>query len=205
MPHPLLPTDPPISEQEAQASFIEEIPELQGKIEIAPYDLAWPARFEGEAATIRRVLGDQALELEHVGSTSVPGLSAKPILDIDLILLDSTQENAYVPALGTAGYKLTIREPHWHEHRMLQRSDPAVHLHVWTLGSPEAARHKIFRDWLRSNEADRRLYGSHKQAIAEQDFRYMHDYNNAKSGLIREILGRALDALPATPTSHQQE
>jgi GrpB-like predicted nucleotidyltransferase (UPF0157 family) len=191
-----MPTDPPISKDEAQASFVGEIPQLQGKIEVTSYNPDWPAQFEGEADRIRRILGDRILELEHVGSTSIPGLPAKPILDIDLVVLDSTNESAYVPALEAAGYKLTIREPHWHEHRMLKRSDPAVNLHVWTQGSPEAARHKIFRDWLRTNEADRRAYGSHKQALTEQDFRYMHEYNNAKSVLIREILARALDALP---------
>jgi GrpB-like predicted nucleotidyltransferase (UPF0157 family) len=124
-------------------------------------------------------------------------LAAKPILDIDLVVSDSRDESAYVPELEAAGYLLTIREPHWHEHRMLRRSGPAVNLHVWTAGSPEAARHKIFRDWLCSNQADRDLYGSHKRAIAEQEFRYMHEYNNAKSEVIREILGRALEASTA--------
>lgn len=196
MPHHLMPTDPPISTQDVQTSFIGEVPQLQGKIEVVPYNPQWPAQFEAEAAAILRILGNEVLELEHVGSTSVPGLPAKPILDIDLVVSDSTSESAYVPALEAASYELTIREPHWHEHRMLKRSAPAVNLHVWTLGSPEAARHKIFRDWLRGNDADRRAYGSHKQAIAEQDFQYMHEYNNAKSVLIREILARALEALP---------
>jgi GrpB-like predicted nucleotidyltransferase (UPF0157 family) len=196
MTHRLMPTDLPVSKEEAQASFVGEIPQLQGKIEVAPYDPIWSVQFEGEAAALRHVLGERILELEHVGSTSVTGLSAKPILDVDLVLLDSANESAYVPALEAAGYRLTLREPHWHEHRMFKRSDPEVNLHVWTVGSPEAARHKIFRDWLRSNEADRGLYGSHKQAIAEQDFLHMHDYNNAKFGVIREILARALDALP---------
>jgi GrpB-like predicted nucleotidyltransferase (UPF0157 family) len=191
-----MPTDAPITTDEAQASFVGEIPRLQGKIEVASYNPEWPVQFEAEAALIRRTLGDRVLELEHVGSTSVPGLQAKPILDIDLVVIDSTDERAYLPALEAAGYTLTIREPHWHEHRMLKRMEPAVNLHVWTLGSPEAARHKIFRDWLRTHEADRRAYGSHKQALAEQEFSYMHEYNNVKSILIREILARALDALP---------
>ena len=199
MPHPLMPTDPPVSKEEVQAAFLGEIPQLEGKIEVVPYNPDWPAQFESEAGAIRRILGDRVLELEHVGSTSVRGLPAKPILDIDLVVHDSTNESAYVSSLETTGYKLTIREPHWHEHRMLKRSDPsspAVNLHVWTIGSPEAARHKIFRDWLRTHETDRRAYGSHKQALAEQQFRYMHEYNNAKSVLIREILARALDASP---------
>lgn len=197
MRHPLMPTDPPVSKEEVQAAFLGEIPQLEGKIEVVLYNPDWPAQFESEAAAIRQILGNQVLELEHVGSTSVPGLPAKPILDIDLVVPDSTNEGAYVPALEATGYKLTIREPHWHEHRMLKRSDPsAVNLHVWTTGSPEATRHRIFRDWLRTHKADRHAYGSHKQALAEQDFRYMHEYNNAKSVLIREILARALDALP---------
>jgi GrpB-like predicted nucleotidyltransferase (UPF0157 family) len=198
MAHPLQPTDLPITEEEARACFVGEMPRLEGKIDVVPYDAAWPAQFAHEAAVIRSALGEQVLELEHVGSTSVPGLPAKPILDIDLVLRDSTRESEYLPPLEAAGYQLTIREPHWHEHRMLKRCDPVVHLHVWTVGSPEAARHRIFRDWLRSNETDRRLYGAHKQAIAEQEFRYMHEYNNAKAEVLRAILGRALEALPTT-------
>lgn len=194
MPHPLLPTDPPISQEEARASFVGEVPRLEGRIEVVTYDPAWPVQFECEAARLRCALDGKILELEHVGSTSVPGLAAKPILDIDLVVFDSGDESAYVPELEAAGYLLTIREPHWHEHRMLRRSGPSVNLHIWTAGSPEAARHRIFRDWLRSHQADRDLYGSHKRAIAEQDFRYMHEYSNAKSEVIREILGRALEA-----------
>ena len=194
--HPLMPTDGPISNNEAQASFVGEVPRLQGKIEVAPYNPDWHAQFEAEAALIRGALGQRVLELEHVGSTSVPGLHAKPVVDIDLIVLDSTDEESYLPALEAAGYTLTIREPHWHEHRMLKRMEPAVNLHVWMQGSPEAARHKIFRDWLRTHEADRLAYGAHKQALAEQEFTYMHEYNNAKSVLIREILACALNALP---------
>jgi GrpB-like predicted nucleotidyltransferase (UPF0157 family) len=197
MPHPLMPTDPPISQEDAQASFVGEIPELRGKIEVTPYNPDWPAQFEREADAMRRILGSSVLGLEHVGSTSVPGLSAKPILDIDLILLDSADERTYIPKLEATGYILTIREPHWHEHRMLRRLDPAINLHVWSRGSAEATRHKIFRDWLRTNEGDRCTYGSHKQSLAEQNFRYMHEYNNAKSVLIREILARALAAFPA--------
>lgn len=79
MPHPLMPTDPPISTQDVQTSFIGEVPQLQGKIEVVPYNPQWPAQFEAEAAAIRRILGNEVLELEHVGSTSVPGLPAKPI------------------------------------------------------------------------------------------------------------------------------
>ena len=193
-----MPTDAPITTDEAQASFVGEILRLQGRVEVASYNPDWPVQFEVEAANIRRALGDRVLELEHVGSTSVPGLLAKPVLDIDLVVLDSADEQAYLPALEAAGYTLTIREPHWHEHRMLKRTEPAVNLHVWTVGSPEAARHTIFRDWLRVNKADRDAYGAHKRALAEREFSYMHEYNNAKSILIREILARALDALPTT-------
>ena len=87
-----------------QTSFIGEVPQLQGKIEVVPYNPQWPAQFEAEAAAILRILGNEVLELEHVGSTSVPGLPAKPILDIDLVVSDSTSESAYVPALEAASY-----------------------------------------------------------------------------------------------------
>ena len=94
-------------------------------------------------------LGDRVLTLEHVGSTSVPDLPAKPVIDIDLTVADSSDEAAYVPALEEAGFALRIREPRWHEHRCLVSFAPAANLHVWSPGSPEAIRHHMFHDWLR--------------------------------------------------------
>jgi GrpB-like predicted nucleotidyltransferase (UPF0157 family) len=88
------------------------------------------------------------LVVEHVGSTAVVGLPAKPVIDIDLTVADSVDEAAYVPALEGVGFRLVIREPWWHEHRCLVHDDPRCNLHVFSPGAPEPVRHRIFRDWL---------------------------------------------------------
>ncbi|WP_102125784.1 GrpB family protein [Deinococcus planocerae] len=192
--HPLLPDDEPLTAEQAQAAWVGEMPRLTGRVEVTEYDPEWPRLYEREAARLRALLGERVLALEHVGSTAVPGLPAKPIIDLDLSLADSTDEAAYLPILEGAGYRLVLREPDWHEHRMLGGPDTDSNLHVWTLGSPEARRHPIFRDWLRTQGDDRRRYGELKRELAGRDFSYMHEYNNAKAPLIREILARALAA-----------
>lgn len=193
--HELMPTDHPPTQAEVEAAFVGGMPKLTGKIEVREYDPQWPVLYGREAERLRKLLGEKILALEHVGSTSVPGLAAKPIIDIDLSVENSADEDAYVPLLTAAGYRLTIREPDWHEHRLLKGPDTDINLHVWTLGSPEARRHKVLRDWLRENEADRSAYGAHKKTLAHRDYAYVYQYNNDKAGLIREILARALAAL----------
>lgn len=194
MPQDLLPTDLPPGQAEAAASFVGEMPKLTHPIAVVDSDPQWAELYLREAARLRAVLGDKVLELEHVGSTSVPGLAAKPIIDLDLSVSDSADEAAYLPALEAAGYRLILREPHWLEHRMLKGPETEINLHVWTLGSPEAQRHLILRDWLRANAADRKMYGDHKRALAKRPYSYMYEYNNDKAGVIREILARALAA-----------
>ena len=125
--------------------------------------------FEREADRIRAVLGSRALRIEHTGSTSVPGLAAKPIIDILLVVADSADEGAYLPALEAAGYVLRIREPDWHEHRMFKGPDTEVNLHVFSSGCPEIDRVLMFRDWLRTHAADRDLYARTKLALARRN------------------------------------
>ncbi|BDP43028.1 hypothetical protein DAETH_29970 [Deinococcus aetherius] len=194
--HPLLPDDEPLTAEQAQAVWVGEMPTLTGRVEVADSDPEWPRLYEREAARLRALLGERVLALKHVGSTAVPGLPAKPIIDLDLSLADSADETAYVPILEGAGYRLVIREPDWHEHRMFKGPDTNINLHVWTLGSPEARRHLIFRDWLRTHGDDRQRYGELKRELAGRDFTYLHEYNNAKAPLIREIYARALAAYP---------
>ncbi len=107
---------------------------------------------------IREALGDRALRIEHVGSTSVPGLAAKPVIDIDLVVADSSDEDAYVPPLEAAGYVLRIREPDWYEHRLFKGPDTNVNVHVFSAGCEEVERMVAFRDWLRTHDDDRELY-----------------------------------------------
>ncbi|SMB97252.1 GrpB family protein [Deinococcus hopiensis] len=192
--HELMPTDAPLSQAQVEAAFVGGMPKLTSKLQVVDYNPEWPQWYEREAARLRALLGERVRALDHVGSTSVPGLAAKPTIDVDLTLDDSADEAAYVPVLEAAGYRLTIREPEWHEHRLFKGPDTDINLHVWTVGSPEAQRHLIFRDWLRANETDRGAYGEHKKAVAEREYEYAFQYNNGKAALLREILARALAA-----------
>lgn len=163
-----------------------------GPIPLWPYDPAWPAQFAGEAMKIRRALGARARLLEHVGSTSIPGMRAKPILDILLALDRSADEAAYVPALQREGYRLHLREPDWEEHRVLKGERPAVNLHVFTLGSREIGRMLAFRDRCRANPDEFALYLSTKEALASRTWRHVQHYANAKSEVVEAIIARAM-------------
>jgi GrpB-like predicted nucleotidyltransferase (UPF0157 family) len=162
------------------------------EIYLAPYDPAWPAQYEGEAAKIRAALGDAVLVLEHVGSTSIPGLPAKPIIDIMLALADSADEDAYVPALTAQGYRLHLREPDWEQHRVMKGDSPLVNLHVFTVGSREIERMVGFRDRCRTQPEEFELYLSTKQGLAGQVWRHVQHYANAKGEVVEAIIGRAL-------------
>ena len=119
------------------------------EIVIVAYDFSWPEKFEEHARKIRGALGEKAISIEHVGSTSVPELAAKPIIDIDLVVEDSSDEPSYLPALEAAGYVLRVREPDWHEHRMMRTPELDVHIHIFSPDAPELERHLRFRDRLR--------------------------------------------------------
>ena len=160
-------------------------------VEIHPYDPEWPARFERERAAIVDALGAVAVQVEHTGSTSVPGLAAKPKIDITLAVPDSADEHAYVPALEAAGYRFVMREPDWFEHRLLARDAPAVNLHVFSVGCSEIDQMTGFRDWLRTHADDRALYERVKRELAERDWAIVQDYADAKTDIVIEIKRRA--------------
>jgi GrpB-like predicted nucleotidyltransferase (UPF0157 family) len=150
------------------------------------------------AEGIANALGDGALAIEHVGSTSVPGLAAKPVIDIDLTVADSRAEETYVPALERRGFVLVIREPWWYEHRCLRGEDPACNLHVFSPDCPEAERHRVFRDWLRAHPEDCSRYAAAKASAAEATLAaggHTMDYNARKEAVLREIYDRAFRAL----------
>lgn len=154
-------------------------------------DPTWPRRFEVEKRSIEAALGPRVRAVEHVGSTSVAGLVAKAIIDICVAVDDSSDEASYVPDLARAGYELRVREPDWHEHRMLRTRTRDVHVHVFTVGSSEIARLVAFRDWLRHEDADRELYASTKRLLAREDWPTMQHYADAKSEVVEAILKRA--------------
>lgn len=178
-------------EEEIRATTVGELHPLSGPIEIVDYDPRWPALFQREADRIRSVLGGEAHRIEHTGSTSVPELAAKPIIDIVLAVSDSAQEDAYVPALEAAGYVVRIREPEWYEHRMLKGPDTNINLHVFSQNCPEIDRMLLFRDWLRANPADRVLYERTKRELAQKTWRYAQNYADAKTAIVDEIIVRA--------------
>jgi GrpB-like predicted nucleotidyltransferase (UPF0157 family) len=173
------------------------VPQSFAPIRIVDYDPSWPALFARAAAQVAEVLGARAIRIEHVGSTSVPGLAAKPIVDIDLIVADPDDEDGYLPALVDAGWIHTIREPWWYRHRMLQHDSPRVNLHVWGPDSPESWRHLILRDHLRRDADDRARYEDIKREsahLATANTETVDDYNRRKSEVLREIILRALTA-----------
>lgn len=155
------------------------------------YDPHWPEFFATLSAKVRAALGARAIALHHAGSTSVPGLAAKPVIDMVLEVADSADEGAYVPALESAGFVLHIREADWFEHRLLRHGHPAANLHVFSIGCAETGRMLAFRDHLRRNQADRRLYEETKQALAARSWAVMQDYADAKSAVVAQIMARA--------------
>ena len=187
------------SEEYLQKVTLGGVETLNAAIFLSPYDPAWPAAFEREADGIRAALGGAARAVEHVGSTSVPGLCAKPILDILLLVADSAAEGDYIPALQAAGYALRVREPDWFEHRMLRGRDPAVNLHVFSDGCPEANRMRAFRDWLRAHPVDRERYAAAKRRLAARSWEHVQNYADAKTDVVREILSRACAAPDSIP------
>lgn len=184
--------DPPLkSDDEIAAARIGPPEVLDRPITLAEYDSAWPVLYEREAARIRAALADRALLIEHVGSTSVPGLAAKPHIDILLAVADSSDEASYVPALEDAGYVLHIREPGWHEHRAFTGLETDLNLHVFSEGCVEIERMLRFRDHLRRNKTDRLLYERTKRELAQRTWKYGQHYADAKTTIVEEILARA--------------
>jgi GrpB-like predicted nucleotidyltransferase (UPF0157 family) len=179
-----------VSEEYLRAYTVGELKPLSGPIRVVDYDPDWARRFELEADKIRSALGGGVLRLEHAGSTAVPGLPAKPIIDILLVVADSARETEYEPALEGAGYLLHIREPGWHEHRMFRGPEMDVNLHVFSEDCTEVDRMLDFRNWLRSNAEDRELYARTKQALARNDWKYTQNYADAKTDVIEEIISR---------------
>jgi GrpB-like predicted nucleotidyltransferase (UPF0157 family) len=179
------------TDEELRKNTVGTLKALNGQVTLADYDPEWPRLFNREADRIRTVLGDTAVRVEHVGSTSVPGLAAKPIIDMLLAVPDSAAESAYVAALETAGYVLTIREPDWFEHRLFKGPDTNINLHVFTAGASEIDRMLRFREWLRANDTDRDRYASVKRELAARTWRHMQHYADAKTSVVQEIMDRA--------------
>ncbi|GAA3638096.1 GrpB family protein [Kineosporia mesophila] len=164
-------------------------------IVLVGYSDSWPSMFEHERDKIAAALGGKASRIDHVGSTSIPGLTAKPIIDIDLSVVDADDETDYLPALKSAGYQLRVREP---DHRMVRTPELTVHVHVCSAGSEWERRHLLFRDWLRQDQSDRDAYANLKRQLALRDWPDVNAYAKAKGTLIAAITDRAESWAAAT-------
>jgi GrpB-like predicted nucleotidyltransferase (UPF0157 family) len=185
-------SDPPLrSDADLDRTRVGPVTPHNAPINLAEYDPGWPALFTREASRIRTILGVGAVLVEHVGSTSVPGLAAKPIIDIVLAVPDSADEAAYAPGLTAAGYVLWVREPDWFEHRLFRGPDTDINLHVFTAGASEIDRMLLFRDWLRASEADRDAYLKVKRELAQRTWRHIQHYADAKTAIVQQIMERA--------------
>jgi GrpB-like predicted nucleotidyltransferase (UPF0157 family) len=184
----------PLSDEQMAAVTIGELQRLDGPIQLAEPDPAWPARYADEAAHVNAILGDRVLRLEHVGSTSIPGLPAKPLIDMLLVVADPADEDAYVAPLEAAGYTLRIREPDWHQHRLLKGPRVSINLHVFGPDCVEIGRMTGFRDYLRANEAERDLYRDTKRELAARRWEYVQRYADAKGEVVEGIIARATAA-----------
>lgn len=176
----------------------DENPWVHGKppeetIEVVAYNPAWPTLYAELAAAIRCALGPAALMINHVGSTAVPGLAAKPVINIDLIVGDPADEDGYAPALAELGYDLVTREPSWHQHRCLRLENPRANLHAFGPNCPETIRHRLFRDWLRGHPDDCERYAKAKMNSLD-GARHVMDYNLRKQPVIRDIYAKAFKA-----------
>jgi GrpB-like predicted nucleotidyltransferase (UPF0157 family) len=185
------PHTPSSGELRIRAATIGEPQRLDGAIELCAYDETWPQLYAREAERVISALGSRVLLLEHVGSTSVPGLPAKPIIDMLLVVEDSAREDAYVPPMEAAGYVLRIREPDWYEHRLFKGPDTNINLHVFSAECIEIKRMLGFRDHLRSSAADRELYAGTKRELASRRWRYVQEYADAKTEVVEAIIARA--------------
>jgi GrpB-like predicted nucleotidyltransferase (UPF0157 family) len=202
---PVVPTPQEITRHHADAEVVYVGAHRTGYApRIEEPDPSWPDRYRALEVQLRDALGDRVLDVQHIGSTSVPGLPAKPIIDVDLTVADPSDEAAYVPDLEVLGYVHWLSEPDWHGHRLLKQLDePRVHLHVFGPGCPEVVRHRMFRDWLTTHHEDRELYAAAKREAAARLASTRADddvldagmrYNRIKEPVVREIYDRMFRA-----------
>ena len=164
---------------------------VNGRVRLSEPDPKWPYLFRQEESRVRSALGDRVLSLDHVGSTSVPGLAAKPCVDLLMVVADSADEPAYLPDLEKAGYSLVIAEPDWFEHRVLKGPSVNLNLHVFSEGCEVADRMRLFRDYLTADAGARERYTAVKRDLSERTWKRIQDYADAKSDIVLELLAEA--------------
>lgn len=177
-------------------------------VEVVDPDPRWVDDFDAVARLVRSALGPRAMRVEHVGSTSVADLPAKPIIDVDLTVADTDDEAGYAGPLEAVGFSLAVREPWWFGHRLLRwhgtldGREVRVNLHVFDADSPEPVKHLLLRNWLRHDRSDRELYADAKRAAAaaaQAAGEHVMQYNARKEHVIREVYQRAFAAAGFLP------
>lgn len=166
--------------------FVHGRPPIE-KVEVVAYNPLWPEIYMEVASSIENELGLSLQKIDHVGSTSIPGAAAKPVIDIDLTVADPADEGSYLPALENMGFELIVREPRFHEHRLFHLSQPRINLHVFGPNCPETIRHLLFRDWLRQSEGDRNIYSTAKMDAVNGCGLDVEQYNKNKSKVVHDI------------------
>jgi GrpB-like predicted nucleotidyltransferase (UPF0157 family) len=160
-------------------------------IEIVTYDLDWPDRFEEIRARLAAALVPTALRIDHVGSTAVPGLAAKPIIDVQVSVPDVEDEAAYKDAIEGLGFELRWMEPGHRYFRPPPELPRLTQIHVCTFGSQWERVHLLFRDYLRTHAETRWAYKQLKWQLATQ---YRDDriaYTDAKGPFVEQTLAAA--------------
>lgn len=194
--HPLWnPYEPP-SAEDIDAARVADEARAPERVEVVAPDPGWLQAYDAVRAHVTAALGERVLGIEHVGSTAVPGLWAKPMIDVDLTVADPADEDAWLPDLEAAGFVLRVREPEWEQHRCLRGSAPPTNLHVFPPGAREPRRHRMFRDWLRTHPDDRDRYAEVKRAVAARGFTDAMLYNNEKAWVVYDLYEKILAADP---------
>ncbi len=181
-----------LSDEYIQKVIVNGNVEHNQTIQLNPYDEKWPALFEREKERILKILKDKALMIEHIGSTSVSGLMAKPIIDILLVVEDAGKEEDYMDDLCRHGYILRVMEPDFENHHMFKGPDTDIHLHVFSKGSKEIEKYLLFRNYLRLHDDARELYENTKKELAKKTWKYVQNYADAKSEVVQKILSDAI-------------
>ncbi|KAJ0380591.1 hypothetical protein COL26b_001298 [Colletotrichum chrysophilum] len=182
------PVEEIVKTYEDDPTIVQRIATRKTKLPLAiePPNPAWPEHFEFLKARIIGAIGPTAVSISHVGSTSVPNLPAKAVIDVDLAITNPTAEDEYAPALEAAGFQFLLREPEWHEHRFFAM-----------IGTAEMERHLVMKEWLMTHEDDKELYAQAKidaAGVSNGLGETVVEYNFRKENVIREILERAFRA-----------
>jgi GrpB-like predicted nucleotidyltransferase (UPF0157 family) len=194
--HPLWTAYEQPTQEQVAAARVDHDSWSTESVEVVPPDRAWSEWFAAVRDRVVGALGDRALTVEHVGSTAVPGLWAKPVVDVDVTVADVEDEGSWLPALQDAGFVLRVREPDWQGHRLVRGEDPPANVHVWPVSAVEPRRHVVFRDWLCTHEDDREQYAEAKRAAASRGFTDVMLYNNEKAGVIYDLYEKMFAADP---------